>query len=434
MEATLTTMLADFSDRELPALTRRSVSLARVPGSADVIVGMRRTGKTWFMYQVMQELEREGVGRDQILYVNFEDERLLPLRAQDLRLVPEAFFRRYPQSHARRCHFFFDELQRIDGWESFVRRLLEAGEHRIVLTGSSSKLLSKEISTQLRGRSVTSELFPFSFREYLAHARMDVPSRLPGAAKRAIYEKAYEHFLLTGGFPAIQGVEADVRVKVLQGYVDSVLLRDVVERYPNVNVTALRYMIRHLARNPAGRFSVNRFHNDLASMGIPVAKDSLYEYFGHLNDAYLYFPVYMHTRSERARMVNPRKVYPIDTGLAAAFSPSPSSLTGQLLESAVHLDLRRHGQEIEYYQTESGHEVDFLASRPDSRPMLIQSCVSLRDPTTRNREVRSLADAMRELRIGSATVVTFHESDAIKLPDGRIDVVPAWWWSLSPKP
>jgi len=430
MDALLDSLLSDLAERPLPRLTRREIAIPNLARKANAVVGMRRSGKTWFLFQQMQDLVDRGIGMDRILYVNFEDERLLPMRTSDLQRIPAAFFRRYPESFGKQCFFFFDEIQRVDGWESFVRRLVDEGNRSVAVTGSSGRLLSREIATQLRGRSLATEILPFSFREALDHQGIQRPPRRPGQRGQGVLGSAVEKYLACGGFPEVQGLPEELRLRILSGYVDVVVLRDVVERHEVANVVPLRYLIRHILSAPGRLFSVNRFHNDLRSQGIPIGKNTLHEYFDHLTDAYLFFPVHIHTRSERARMVNPRKVYPVDPGLVSAFARAPARDLGALLETAVYLHLRRSGRTVEYLVTSGGREVDFLAAGPTAPPLLVQSCVSLRQAETREREVRALSEAMGECRTREGTIVTLHESETLDVDTGTIRVVPAWWWLL----
>lgn len=301
---------------------------------------------------------------------------------------------------------------------------------QICLSGSSAKLLSREIGTQLRGRSLTTEIFPFSFREYLRHRGIDDSPDPPGSRRLALLENRFSAYLMEGGFPEVQGLDTRVRVRVLQEYLDGVVFRDVVERYRIRSTVPVRYLIRHLMNSPAGLFSVNRFHNDLRSQGITTGKNKLYEYFEHLVDAYLFYPVYMHTSSERARMVNPRKVYVVDTGLARACSRRVDANWGHLLENLVFMHVRRTRAHVEYYRTTSGKEVDFAVTVPERGLCLVQVCADLSDPGTRNREVGSLAEAMEECRVGQGTIVTMNQQETFKCPAGEIQIRPGWMWAL----
>lgn len=429
---TLRILIADFAEMEIPRPTVRDVKLASLPRKADVLIGMRRSGKTWFLFQELHRLLSAGVGRDRLFYLNFEDERLLPMGTEHLQLVPELFFARYPESRDQECWFFLDEVHRVPGWELFVRRLLDGGGLRLVLTGSSSRLLAREIATSLRGRALATELLPFSFGEALAHAGVPVPDRWPPAARtRSHLQSRFQRYTEEGGFPEVQGLEPDMRRRVLRDYLDVVLLRDVVERHRVANVIALRYLLRSLLRAPASLFSIHRVHMDLRSQGVPVGKDLLHEYLAHLEDAFLLFPVSRYSRSERQRMVNPRKCYLVDPALAGVVAPPGARDLGRILENLVYLALRRRGLESSYYVTASGHEVDFLASSPGGSPCLVQVCASLAERSTRDRELRALSEAMAELGQDEATLVTLGEDEAFETAGGTIRVVPAWKWLLA---
>ncbi len=431
METIIEQLIADFHERTLPSLTRRHIQLPWLPGKIDTVVGMRRSGKTWFLFQVISDLLGKGTPKESILYLNLEDERVLPMEASDLHLIPDVYFRRYPHLRDLSCTFFFDEIQNISGWERFVRRLLDTENVHICITGSSAKLLSREIATSLRGRSIATEVFPFSFMEYLDHDGINLETnKRPGAKKRALIENRFRSYLLEGGFPEVQGTENEYRVLILQDYLNVVILRDLVERYQVSNTVALRYMIRHLINAPASLFSVNKFYNDLKSLGIASGKNTLHEYLDYLSDAYLFFQVFLHTRSERARMVNLRKIYVIDTGLINACSRNPRPEWGHLLENFVFLELRRRYETIEYYRTASGREVDFIVRDRQGLSSLIQVAAEIERPVTRSRELKALDEAMKESGISKAFVITLNHEEHLNIEAGRIHILPGWLWAL----
>jgi predicted AAA+ superfamily ATPase len=433
IEPLLDRLIADFQDRELPDLTSRRLELPEIPGKADVVVGMRRSGKTYLVYEKIRELLGSGIGRDRMLYLNFEDERLLPLDVTDLHRIPEAHYRRHPDSRGKKCWFFFDEIQNVPGWERFIRRLLDTEKVAMTVTGSSARLLSREIATHLRGRSLVTELLPFSFAEALAHAGIEVPGTWPPPAReRSLLEHRFERSLATGGFPEVQGLDPELRTRVLQDYVDGVLFRDVVERYGVDNLPALRYLERSLLARPANKFSIHRYYNDLKSQGIRVGKNTLHEYLQHLEDAFLVFTVTIASRSERARQINPRKCYPIDPALAAATSFPASGDLGHLLETVIYLELRRRGFRVAYVHTGGGHEVDFLAQHSSGRRLLLQVAAEMGSEATRRRELRALEEAMEEQGIDHGVVVTLREERSLETGSGQVRVVPAWRWLLDP--
>lgn len=434
LEELIDRLIADFQERELPRVTPRGLSLPGLSGKADVVVGMRRSGKTYFLYQQIGDRIASGVDRGRLLYLNFEDERLLPLSAADLSRIPEAFYRRTPANRGHLCWFYFDEIQNVPGWETFVRRLLDTEKVALVLTGSSARLLSREIATSLRGRSLSTEILPFSFAESLRHEGVDLPRDWPPGAKfRSILEHRFERYLESGGFPEVQAISQDLRIRVLQEYIDVVIFRDVVERHGVDNLPALRYLERRLLSSPAGRFSVSKLFNDLKSQGMRVGKDTLHEYLAHLEDSFLLSTIAVASASLRVRQTNPRKCYPADPALSAAVSFRASGDIGHLLETSVYLELRRRRCSVAYVATRSGYEVDFLAEDLRGARELIQVCANLDDPLTRQRELRALEEGMTETACERATLVTLREEGSVAVAGRPVRIVPAWRWLLEPE-
>ena len=418
-----------------PALTRRDAALPTISGKALAVIGMRRAGKTSYLYQCRADLLSTGRSPNRLIYFNFEDERLAGLTAADLHIIPDAHLRMFPEPAAEPITLFLDEIHLVPGWETFVRRLLDTPGYEIFLSGSSAKLLSREIATSMRGRAWEIAIHPFSFREYLRHHGHEIPSAPSNlsAKKTAALDHHFARYLETGGFPEAQSLSPAHRRQLLQGYIDVLLLRDVIERHQVSNVTALRWLVRRLLSSPAGLFSVTKFAADLKSQGIPVSRDNLYEFLAHLEDAFLLQTVPVATDSEKRRQVNPRKVYPADPALIPVFDRSGKANTGHALESVVFTELQRRGAEIAYVKTAGGFEVDFLARYPDNSEELIQVCTSIDDPDTREREVRALKDAEKEHPGAKQTILTLESRLPFPHVQDPVNVLPAWSWMLLPQ-
>jgi predicted AAA+ superfamily ATPase len=429
MKNVISQLIDDFHERVLPEPTPRNKKFPEVTGKADVVIGMRRAGKTWFCYQKIRELIASGIKKEEILYLNFEDERLLEFTVDHFQAILDVYFGKYPEHRKGRCYFFFDEIQRIAQWEMFIRRLLDTENIQIFITGSSSKLLGSEMATCLRGRSLPIEIFPFSFEEFLKfHGLFPGSPRTFGANTVSILRKAVKDYLEVGGFPEVQRLERNLRIEVLQGYIDSVLLKDIVERHKISNILVLKHLVRHIANSAGGQFSVNKFFHTMQSMAIKCTKNSLYEYLDHLTDAFLFYKVPIHSRSEKSRLINPAKIYTIDTGLLNAITTRNAYNYGNLLETMVFMHLRRGGYDVEYVVTKDGYEADFMARhRISGDTRLIQACWEMADKKTFERELRGMKSAMKVLSLSAGTIVTWDDETAI---DDGIEVIPLWKWLL----
>ena len=423
MRERLEQLFSDFYARDLPDLTPRNAYYPVLPHKATVVMGMRRTGKTWFCYQKMRDLLASGTDKSRLLYINFEDDRLLGFAVSDFQTILDLYYARFPENKECLCHFFFDEIQAVEGWERFIRRLIDNEKVQITLTGSSSKLLSSEIATSLRGRTAACELFPFSFEEYLNAAGIltQVPRHLTSTHIAKIRKGVKEYFQ-HGGFPETVGYSDRDRTETLQSYIDAVLFRDVVERYGVSNILLLRHLIQAILNTPSQKFSVNRFYNTMQSKGVRGSKNELYQYIEYLTDAYFLFPVPIHTESERIRQTNPDKIYVIDTGILNSIQYNQGKNIGAILENLVFNHLRRNQVRTEYVDTR-GCEVDLLATGRDGEKTLIQVSYDLTGKETEKREIRALEAAGKALKIENRLIVTWDDEREL---DNGIRTVPVW--------
>jgi len=303
------------------ALTRRDARLPAVAGKAHAVIGMRRAGKTTFLRQLLDERRAAGPA-ERAVYLSFDDERLAGIELVQLGFLLEEYYRRHPGLRRREpVYWCLDEIQHVPGWDRFVRRALDSKKVQIAVSGPSARMLSREVHTSLRGRGMPSVIRSFSFRAFLRQRGAE-PTKEPRRwrpAERSLIEKRFREYLVEGGFPEAQEVPATLPIELLQGYVDTVLFRDVVERCGVSQVAALRWLVRQCLRNPAGSFSAHRLHQDLKAQGHGVAKDAVHAMLGHLLDAFLLSAVPLATDSARQRNSNPRRLYPADPGLIKAF-------------------------------------------------------------------------------------------------------------------
>lgn len=376
---------------------RRDYQFPEAKNLAKVAIGMRRSGKTYFLFQTMRDLISQEIPLDRLLYLNFEDERLLPLDQKKMGELIDSLYTSNPHLHDVKCFLFLDEVQNVEGWPLVIRRLLDTKNVEIYITGSSAKLLSTEIATSLRGRSIAMEIQPYNFPEYLRAKEIPLPSKPLGRKQLDQYHKHLHEFFQSGGFPGVQNLSPQERIETLQNYVDVVVFRDVVERHKISNIKLLKYFAAILLKNASSRCSITKIYKDIQSQGYKVGKDTLYNYLEHLEDAFLIHTVPILTESLRISETTPKKIYGVDTGLINANSFNLSLNLGKLLENRVYLDLRRQKKEVFYYTTSEGYEVDFITRDFEGRYEMIQVMWDQKDPKTLEREERALQSAEKEL-------------------------------------
>ncbi len=412
----------------------RSLDYDILPRKALVIMGVRRCGKTTFLKQIRDTLIKEKKLLPQsILYLNFSDERLLSpdldLKASQLGVLLEAFFELFPNAKKNTpLHIFLDEIQLIQGWELFVDRLIRTPNTFVYLTGSSSKLLSTEIATQMRGRSIAYTLYPFSFLEYLNSKQIE--SVIYTARNRANIRVCFNRFLFEGGFPETFNQKHVTQNKILQEYFEVLFLKDIIERHSPPNISTVRAAYA-LLFNSFGRLqSMNKLYNRIRSLSFPVEKSLVSEFFLWFQECFALFAVPIFAESINRQNQNPRKIYCIDTGLASAVTAGSSQNRGYLLENIVYLQLRMDEKKIRYYRTKKQQEVDFIFENEKGNLELIQVCDNLSNPETKKREVIGLETAMAELRLKKGTILTFDETEKINTKSGIVYVLPVWEFLL----
>jgi len=430
MIETIKEIILDYQEMSVDSGVPRRLKIEAVPGKATVCIGVRRSGKSAYFYQVMERLRSQGVPRENILYLNLFDDRLHNLRNEGMGSVSEAYYSIYPEKKGTETVYcFFDEIQVVSGWEPFVDRLMRTERCEVYLSGSSAQMLSREIATQMRGRALSWEIFPFSFREYLDFKGIDGEGPF-STKQRLLVQKAFDGFWETGGFPEVAGLEPHLRVRIHQEYLRAILFRDLVERHSVSHPRAVTDLTHRLMDNIASLHSVNRLAGYLKSLGHKAPKTAVSDYLEWFEDAFFLFNVGIFDASITRRKANPRKVYCVDHALVTSVASGILINAGHLLKNLVFTALRRVTPEVYYYRTQGGSEVDFIAQLPDRRRLLMQACETMADPATRKREVSALTEAMREQELDTGTIVTRRDEDRIEVKGGTIEVLPAWRFLL----
>ncbi|WP_457750440.1 ATP-binding protein [Thermococcus sp.] len=376
----------NYMPREVEVQLPRSRALA--------VVGPRRAGKTYFLFQLWDELDGD---RKRSLYVNFEDPRLLGASAGDLMEMLRVYYAMVSPPKETRVLFLLDEIQVVDGWERFVRYLLDRG-HQVILTGSSSKLLSKEIATVLRGRALGLNLYPFSLREVLrmrglegSLPSLEVKGKIAGIIRECLEWSSYPEVVL----------QPELRREILREILDVTIYRDVVERWRVDNLKALRFLFKLLASS--SHTSITKLHSTMKSLGIAVGKPTLANYLEYLSDALILFPLRAYVKSVKKKELLGFKPYFVDNGLLKSLGINDR---GRLLENLVFTELLKRGfepnRDLFFYVTEKKNEVDFLIPGEE----LIQVSWGLY-PANEHRELSALLEAAGETGVNRLTVVTW---------------------------
>ncbi len=383
---------------------------ASVP-HAVIISGLRRVGKSTLLAQMAHRL-----GKDQFYYINFEDDRFLGFRAEDA----DDLYQMLVEVFGDRKIFLIDEIQNIPGWEHFVRRFMDLGL-KFYITGSNASLLSRELGTRLTGRYLPVELFPFSFTEYLRFQEKSIPvlDRMT-TVERAQLKAAMHSYLQSGGIPdALKYPE----LPLLRTLYDDVLYRDIATRYRINAVATLKELAFYLISNPASLVSFNKLKEQLKLGSV----NTISSYIEYMENSWLIFTLNLYDFSVKRQQIAPKKIFCIDTGLSNTVGFNFSPNTGKLLENLVFLTLRRQTQEIYYITTPAGYQVDFYL--PEKR-QLIQVAQHLENPTTREREVRALEDAIKGVNVSSALILSDANEPSFDTSGIPVEVQSAAEWMV----
>ncbi len=386
-------------------------------------VGIRRTGKSYMMYQQIKDLEESGVPRNEILYVSFEDERLLEATAEDLNAILEVGLEM--AGDGKKPYIFLDEIQNVVGWEKFVRRLADM-KYRINITGSNSRMLSHEIASTLGGRFMIVQVFPYSFHEYLhAFGKEKDYLRVLSTSEKAEISKYYEQYVKYGAFPEL----VDIRNKreYLNSIYQTIYIGDVLTRNNITNDFAVRLILKKIAESVMNPISYSRLANIVSSTGTGIGKQTVINYVGYMMDAYLLFSIQNYAAKLVEKETSP-KYYFMDSGLLGLLIMD--SDTAQL-ENLVAIELiRRYGTENVYY-FESNVEIDFYV--PEKKLAVQVSYSVLDDMDTKERELRAFEKFRNFIPDVEFLLITNSEEADIQYNEFCVSVIPAWKWLLQKK-
>ena len=412
--------IREFHERGVPSPIQRDLNVPIESRKIITIYGPRRAGKTYYLYQLIHQVKTK-VPLEKIVFLNFEDERLLPLNARELATLIEAYYELYPLHKGQKIYFFFDEIQIVDGWESFVRRLHDTQNFQIFLSGSSAKLLSREIASSLRGRTLAYRILPLSFREFLRFKEIDYqPEFLAYSDLRFEIKHLLEkEYLLWGGYPEVVLEDQSLRLEILRNYFEMIVFRDIVDRFAVRNTKFLKFFLKYLLTNVATLFSINKFYRSLEG-GWRPSRETLLDYLSYILETETIFLTSKFSYSLKIQEKNPKKIYSVDNGLRQAAAFVFSEDYGRLAENVVFQELLRRGYEVFYWKNKG--EVDFIAQK-DSKTFAINVTFGLDLPERELKALKKLKEEFPKLESLLITRDTKGEKEGIK-------ILPLWQWLL----
>lgn len=381
-----------------------------------IISGIRRCGKSVLMQQIRDRL----VEKD--FFFNFDDERLANFKLDDFQKLQECFVELFGEQHT----YYFDEIQNIEGWERFVRRLYNAG-NKIVITGSNARMLSRELGTHLTGRYLQVEIYPFSFQEYLAMNEIPVNAKtLYTTTGRATMVKSFVKYMECGGFPKFL---QDGSVSYLTSLYESIIYRDILTRNGLTNEKEMLELMFYLASNATKRVTYS-------SLGKVVGiqhPDTIKNYLEYIQQTYLIFQLFRYDPSVKKQMMSPKKIYFVDNAIIKRIGFNATENNGVFLENLVFIEMKRRGWDVYYYADKK--ECDFIVRKGLHISDAYQVTLKMDSPQTREREIAGVREAMQAYSLSKGYILTFEGKETINFDDGTIvEVVPVWEWILQYKP
>lgn len=389
-----------------------------------LITGVRRSGKSSLMRLICDDIiDSFKIPESNILYLNFEDERFIDFTVKDFEPLYETFIE--IENPRGRKYFFLDEIQNVKGWERWVNRIYEFEDIKVFISGSNASMLRSEISTALTGRNRQIVNWPFSFREFLAFKGLAIDEKtVHQREKKAEIKRSFRRYFETGGFPEVLKINDTT---LLGQYIKDIIYRDVVTRFSIRHVREFKELTLFLASNPGTVQSYKNMRDLIGVKSLSTVKN----YLEALSDVFLFFYVNLFDYSLKRQIFNPSKVYCVDTALSRAISFKFSQNLGRLYENIVFLELKRKNEDIFYWKSRKGYEVDFVIKKGMKIDSAIQVSISLEDKNVKDREIRALLDAKKELRPSHLIILTEDEEGIETHSDVKITILPVWKWLLS---
>lgn len=433
MKEIIKTLLIEWKERKLPSVFDRDINLdmhmESRPNKIIAITGFRRTGKTYSMMYAIKELLKEST-KENVIYLNFEDERI-PEKTEFLTMLIPTINELFK---GELKFLFLDEIQNIPNWSKWLRRVYDAEDIRFFVSGSSSKMSSKEIPTELRGRFLEIKMFPLSFKEFLRFKGLEFDIKTINYSDKQKSElmKALNEFHEYGSLPEIVLAEEGRKTDIANSYYQTVVRRDIVERYRVKNEEALKALLRLLLNST--KYSISKMYNNLKALHYEVGKTTLQRYLGYIENSFFMFSVPIFSYKIKDQMQYARKNYFVDLVFISKLSSKFTKDFGRLYENSVAIELKRRDKEFYYWENPKKQEVDFVIVEGAKAKQLIQVCYNADTLETRKREIRSLIQASKELKCKNLAVITEDCEDETEEEwfgiKRKIKFIPLWKWLL----
>jgi uncharacterized protein len=414
-------LISQFHSSDLPIVLPRQYTIPDIQREIITIIGPRRSGKTYLLFAKINELKLNGVSSSKLIYINFEDERLLQLDVTELNSILEAQKESEPEIELKDCYFFFDEIQNIDNWEKFIRRMHDSITKNIYLTGSNSKFLTSDIATALRGRSINIEIHNLSFNEFLSFKTID---RKKIIQNKGLFVKYYNEYIQYGGYPSVVLNDNIIeKINLLQSYYNTLIQKDLQERYKIQNLELLKYFCQEIIQNNSYIISLNKLSNLAKTKGYKFEKNYIYSLYDSIQNVYLGKSISKYSDSFRKSQLSVKKFYLLDNGIYNTIRYKASTNNGVLLESLVFQQLNNNkDNEIFFYKDSNDYECDFVVKNAQIMGDVVglyQVSVNMEDPATLKRELKGLVVAIKYFGLKEGTIIVQEETSRTLIVDGH---------------
>lgn len=429
MNNEITQTIREYWEKDLPQTKKRDIEISLEKKFINDIIGPRRAGKTYLMYLTIKKI-REKTDKKATIYINFENRKLIPLKDRYFNDIIEYIYAENLFEHHKTLYLFLDEVQRIDGWERYVRSIYDEFKDKIKIfvSGSSANLLSTEYSKLLTGRHLTTRVTPLSFKEYLIFKNIKTTNKTLTEREESLIKKQLSEYLKTGGFPDV--VLGKEKEEILSQLLTDIVSRDVLSRIDIRKEDIVEEFSYYLASNVSKLLSFNKMKNYFTSRGMKISVPTLTNYFWHLKNAFLFFDSIIFSYTIKDQMQYPRKIYCIDNGIANIIGFKTSENIGSIFENTVANELLRRDVKIYYWKNRQQEEVDFVVTHGTQVKQLIQVCYELETMDTKQREVKSLIKAIEAFHLKEGLIITDRFEGRERVDGKNIVYLPLWKWLL----